>query len=120
MGFLDKIVGGGGDLFGGAGESLFGGNIIEGLFGLRWRNEGKLLTAFVGYRSLPSGSTIKFYQKANWASSWTEITTRVDSAKAIVVTDDFTPAANVIQIKCELNPNGNNAPEVDVIELGFN
>ena len=84
------------------------------------RNEGKSLTCYAGYRSLPDNTSIKFYQKANWADSWTEIVTRVDLGKNIVQTEDFTPIANVIQIKCELNSSVNAAPEIDVIELAFN
>lgn len=84
------------------------------------RNEGKQITCYAGYRLLPSGTTIKFYQKANWASTWTEIETVVDSENAIVKTKQFTPAGNVIEIKCELNSTNNDAPEVDVIELAFN
>jgi len=84
------------------------------------RNEGKKLGAYAGYRSLPSGTTIKFYQKANWASSWTEITTKVDAVNSIVKCEDFAPVANVIQIKCEMNSSSNDAPEIDVIELSFN
>lgn len=83
------------------------------------RNEGKKLTCYAGYRSLPASTTIKFYQKANWASTWTEITTVDDTINSIVKTTDFAPVANVIQIKCELNSSANTAPEVDVIEFAF-
>ena len=84
------------------------------------RNEEKQVTCYAGYRSLPENTSIKFYQKANWASTWTEMTTKVDTDRCIVMTDEFTPDANVIEIKCELNSYGNTSPEIDVIELAFN
>lgn len=83
------------------------------------RNEGKQITCYAGYRSLPSGTSIKFYQKSNWDSSWVEITTEVDAINSLVKTVDFGNVANVIEIKCELNSNGNDAPEIDVIEFAF-
>lgn len=84
------------------------------------RNEGKLIGGYAGYRSLPSGTSIKFYQKANYADTWTEITTKVDAINKIVKCEETAPVANVIEIKVELNSSSNDAPEVDTVELSFN
>lgn len=84
------------------------------------RNEGKTISGYAGYRSLPTGTSIKFYQKANWATDWTEITTVVDTDKMIVQCADTAPMANVVEFKVELNSSGNTAPEVDTVELSFN
>lgn len=84
------------------------------------RGEGKVISGFAGYRSLPSGTSIKFYQKANYASSWTEIETRVDTDKKLVICKDTAPLATVVEIKVELNSSSNDAPEVDLVELSFN
>jgi hypothetical protein len=84
------------------------------------RNEGKRFGGFVGYRSLPEGTSIKIYQKANWATEWTEIGTRVDSINKIVECETAMPVGSVVQVKVELNASGNLAPEVDVVELSFN
>lgn len=83
------------------------------------RNEGKLFGAYVGYRSLPGNTTIKIYQKANHATSWTEIETIVDTENKIVVCKETSPKGNAVQFKVELNSNGDDAPEIELFELSF-
>lgn len=84
------------------------------------RNEGKSFTVYAGYRELPSGTSIKFYYKEDWASSWTELSSRVDTTRKIVESYEFTPSSEVMQIKVELNASGNDSPEIDEIDIGFN
>lgn len=83
------------------------------------RNEQKVISGFAGYRTLPAGTEIKFWQKANWSDTWVEIPTRVDTIKKTVFCHETAPMANVIEIQVSLTASGNDAPEIDTIELSF-
>lgn len=87
------------------------------------RNDSKTLSGYVGYRSLPNDATIKIYYKENYATSWTEATTVVDTIRKTVYLKEALPEANAIEIKVESNAatagNANNAPEIEICELQF-
>ncbi len=87
------------------------------------RSQSKVLSGFVGYRSLPNDSTIKIYHKVNYATSWTEATTVTDVDRKIIEIKESFPEAAVIQIKVESNAatgaNVNNAPEIEIAEFSF-
>lgn len=84
------------------------------------RAERKVFNGVAAYRSLPSGTSIKFYQKANYATDWTEITTVVDTGNKLVRCSVNAPEANVLEIKVEANASSNDAPEIELVELSFN
>lgn len=91
------------------------------------RNQQKILDGYIAYRSLPNDSTIKVYYKTNYtvtSPEWTEISTITDVDRKIINFKEALPAANVIQVKIELNAatgaNSNNAPEMEMAELNFN
>jgi len=87
------------------------------------RGDKKELSGFVAYRSLPDDATIKVYYKNNYAASWVEATTVVDTDRKIVVIKEKFPEANTLQIKVESNAatgaNANNAPEIEGAEFTF-
>lgn len=87
------------------------------------RNDSKTLSGYVGYRSLPNDATIKIYYKVNYATSWVEATTTVDSIRKTVYLEKAFPEANALEIKVESNAatgaNVNNAPEIEVAEFVF-
>jgi hypothetical protein len=87
------------------------------------RNDSKTLSGYVAYRSLPNDATIKIYYKVNYATSWTEADTIVDTIRKTVYLDKAFPEANTIQIKVESNAatgaNVNNAPEIESAEFLF-
>ena len=87
------------------------------------RNDSKTLSGYVGYRSLPDGSSIKLYHKTNYAADWTEATTVVDTIRKTVYLKEAFPEANTIEIKVESNAatgaDANNAPEIEVAEFVF-
>lgn len=80
----------------------------------------KTLSCAVAYRSLPSGCTIKVYHKLNHAAAWSDpIATTIDTDRHLILADARLPEANTIEVKVELNSNGNNAPEVESAEFSF-
>jgi len=83
------------------------------------RHDKKVLTGFVPYRSLPTGTSIKIYHKVNYAGSWTEATTVVDTDRMEVHCKEALPEANTIQIKVEANASANLAPEIEGAEFSF-
>lgn len=86
------------------------------------RSENKLFTCNVGYRSLPSGSSIKIYYKVNYASSWTEMDTTTDTIRNIITAKYKFPEASTLEVKIESNASStsvNESPEIDIIEILF-
>jgi hypothetical protein len=84
------------------------------------RNQSKSMSGYIGYRSLPTGTSIKIYYKANYASSYTEMTdTRVDTDRKIIEVNGRFPDASTLQLKIEAVSNANTAPEIDVVEFSF-
>lgn len=83
------------------------------------RSENKMISGLAAYRDLPSGTSIKFYQKALYASTWTEIESVVDADRKVVMCKETAPSAAVIEIKVELNALNNDAPDIDLIQLSF-
>ena len=87
------------------------------------RRDKKELNGYVGYRSLPNDATIKIYHKVNYATSWTEIDTVIDTDRKIVSCKESLPEANVVSLKIEANSatagNANNAPEIELAEFYF-
>jgi putative heme iron utilization protein len=87
------------------------------------RDVGKVVSGYVGYRSLPNDSTIKVYYKTNYATDWVEATTVIDTDRKIVTVKEAFPEATVLEIKVESNAatgaNVNNAPEIEVAEFNF-
>lgn len=83
------------------------------------RDVKNTISAFVGYRSLPTGTTIKIYYKANYNASYVEATTVVDTDRKIVFTKDKFPEANTIQFKVELNSSSNDSPEVEIAQFNI-
>lgn len=87
------------------------------------RNDSKTLSGYVAYRSLPDDSSIKVYYKVNYAASWVEGTTVVDTIRKTVYLKEAFPEANTIQIKIESNAatgaDVNNAPEIEMAEFSF-
>jgi hypothetical protein len=84
------------------------------------RSEQKNFSVEVGYRLLPTGTSIKIYHKINYASIWTEMEEKeTDADRMIVRTLLDADNANVIQFKVELNSSGNTAPEIDIIKISF-
>jgi hypothetical protein len=71
----------------------------------------------VPYRSLPTGSDIKIYKKTNADTSFTEITEAENDADRLMFSSEVNISDAVrFQGKVELIPNGNNAPEVELLE----
>lgn len=71
----------------------------------------------VPYRSLPTGSDIKIYKKINSDTSFTEITEAENDADRLMFSSEVNISDAVrFQGKVELIPNGNNAPEVELLE----
>lgn len=71
----------------------------------------------VPYRSLPTGASIKIYKKVNSDTTFgTELTSVNDTDRLVVATEENISDATRVQSKVELIPNGNNAPEVEMLE----
>lgn len=87
------------------------------------RRDGKEISGYVSYRSLPDDATIKIYYKSNYATEWTEATTIVDTDRKIVELASPFPISSVLEIKIESNAatgaNVNNAPEIEGGEFYF-
>jgi hypothetical protein len=86
------------------------------------RNDSKTLSGYVAYRSLPTDSSIKVYYKNNYATSWVEITTVVDTIRKTVYLKEAFPEANTLEIKVESNASTssvNEAPEIEMAEFNF-
>jgi len=87
------------------------------------RSDKKELTGFVAYRSLPNDASIKIYYKNNYATSWVEATTVVDTDRKIVYMNEKFPEASILEIKVESNAATgsyvNNAPEIEGAEFQF-
>lgn len=88
------------------------------------RNDKKVLSGYVGYRSLPNDATIKIYYKVNHSTgAWVEATSVVDTDRKIVYCKEALPEATSIQIKVESNAatgaNVNNAPEIELAEFYY-
>jgi len=81
------------------------------------RSEQTTFAGSVGYRSLPTGTSIKIYYKDNHAAAYVEAESIVDTMRKIVYTKERFPDANTIKFKVELNANGNDAPEVEVAQF---
>jgi hypothetical protein len=77
------------------------------------RDKQETISGFVGYRSLPTGTSIKIWYKNNHATDYLEATTVVDTDRKIVFTKESFPPANTYQFKIELVASGNDAPEVE-------
>lgn len=89
------------------------------------RGEKKILSGFVGYRSLPYDSEINIYYKDNYTTNdWTEIVSADDTERKIISLSENMPSAAAIQIKIEIKAatgaNVNSAPEIDTAEFIFN
>lgn len=86
------------------------------------RNDNKVFNGYIGYRSLPDGSSIKVYYKINYDTDWTEIETTIDEMRKVILLDNKLPEASVLMIKVESNASTtsvNKSPEIELIELSF-
>jgi hypothetical protein len=83
------------------------------------RGDKKTLNGFIGYRSLPTGTTIKVYYKDNYAAAWVEAPTVVDTDRKVITVSESFPEATTLQIKVEANASVNLAPEIESCELSF-
>ena len=75
---------------------------------------------YVPYRSLPASTSIDIYTSRNHAAfggSPDDSTT--DTDRLLERTDEHVASANVVKIKVALNPNANNAPEVEMAIIGI-
>lgn len=86
------------------------------------RSELKDFKAMIGYRTLPTGTSVKLYYKVNYASSWTEVTDlTTDIDRKIITAESSLPECTAIQFKVQVLSTVNNAPELDYpLELTLN
>ena len=78
--------------------------------------------AYAGYRSLPDGADIKFYEKKNGGAMSSELDSIDDKiedgeGRNMKKTDAHIGDAVTLQLKTELVPNANNGPEVEVVVI---
>lgn len=71
--------------------------------------------AHAAYRSLPENTDIRFYEKKDGGDFSAEIESVNDDEHKITSTSAAIGQAMSLQIKTELVPNANNAPEVEVL-----
>jgi hypothetical protein len=74
----------------------------------------------VPYRSLPANTSIDIFTSVNHAAFDAEATSTVDTEHLIVSTDAHLGNAAVAKVKIVLNPNANNAPEVEMAIIPIN
>lgn len=71
------------------------------------------------YRSLPDGTSIEVSKKVNSDTDFSSpITSRTDAKRMLQATQVDINDATRVQVKAALNANGNDAPEVEVVEIG--
>lgn len=84
-------------------------------------NRSELLTyglVNAGYRSMPENTSIDIHKKINADTSFgTAITSKTDAVRMIEATSVDINSATRVQIKTVLNASGNNAPELEVVEI---
>lgn len=86
------------------------------------RDKSKTLSGYVGYRSLPTDSTIKIYYKKNYNSTWVLATTIIDVDRKIVYLKEALPESTAIEIKVvstASTSSANEAPEIESVEFIF-
>lgn len=71
--------------------------------------------AHAAYRTLPTDTHIKFYNKINHGALSSEITSVVDAKRLTKYTEKAAGEAVTYQSKVELVPNANNAPEIELL-----
>ena len=74
---------------------------------------------YVPYRSLPASTSIDIHSSVNHAAFSTAMASKVDAKRLMVVSDDKIATASVVKTKTVLNPNNNDAPEVEMSVIGF-
>lgn len=74
----------------------------------------------VPYRTIPTGCSVQIWKKANYETDFTQITeVTIDSEKKIVRTEVDIDAMTTCQIKVVLVGSGNNAPEIEGLEINL-
>ena len=87
------------------------------LFRSEWE---KTFTAFpLTFRKLSAGCSLKMYAKTDYATDWGTVLGTVNTTDAIDDGDTFRKPipAVAIQLKIELGTSGNNAPEVEELDV---
>lgn len=75
---------------------------------------------YVPYRSLPASTSIDIHTSTQHAAfSGTPDTSKDDTDRLMQVSDAHIGEASVAKIKVVLNPNANDAPEVEMASIGF-
>ena len=70
---------------------------------------------YVPYRSLPSSTSINIHSSKQYAAfSGTADVSRDDTKRMMQVSDTHIGEASAVRVKIELNPNLNNAPQVEM------
>lgn len=74
----------------------------------------------VPYRSLPASTSIAIYTSKQHASfSGTADPSTTDTDRMVQVLDEHIGEASVVKVKVKLNPNANDAPEVEMAIIGI-
>ncbi len=80
------------------------------------RSSQKELNVVVNYRTLPTGTGINIYASVNYGS-YTLLTSINDIDRLCKYAKERISGANTVQIKVELTASGNNAPELESVEI---
>ena len=71
------------------------------------------------YASLPASTAVALAYKKNYAGSFTTFTSVVDAKGAKIKAEKSVPEIGNIQLRMSLTVNGNNAPELEDLQLDF-
>ena len=86
------------------------------------RSELKDFKAMIGYKALPTGTSVKLFYKVNYATSWVEVgDLTIDTDRKIIMAESSLPECTAIQFKVQVLSTGNNSPELDYpLEITLN
>ena len=103
-------------------DNKYNGAYLETLLINPSREWEKTFTAFpLTFRKLSAGCSLKMYAKTDYATDWGTVLGTVNTTDAIDDGDTFRKPipAVAIQLKIEFGTSGNNAPEVEELDVLF-
>lgn len=79
------------------------------------------LTSFrqfiAGYKDLPANTSLVMKYKANYATTWSDLTEVVDTDRSYVISDGDSFDARTLQLRIEAVSSGNTSPSIDEVAI---